>query len=144
MLKDLFVELYGQAGLRVIAIIINTAVYWLPLILAYALLKVWTAYVRLDYHLNQDYLLLEIKLPRELTKSPQAMEIFLSSLYYTGGETTFIDRGWHGKTRPWWSLELVSLEGQVHFYIWTRGFFKKSASSPALCPIPIGGDSRGA
>ena len=136
MIKDLFVEFYGQTGLQVISIIANTAVYWLPLVLAYALLRAWTAYVRLDYFYNQDYLLLEIKLPRELTKSPQAMEIFFASLYYTGGESTFIDRGWDGKTRPWWSLELVSLEGQVHFYIWTRAFFKNMIQAQIYAQYP--------
>ena len=136
MLKDLFVEFYGQTGLQVISIIANTAVYWLPPLLAYALLKAWTAYVRLDYIYNQEYLLLEIKLPRELTKSPQAMEIFFASLYNTGGESTFIERGWDGKTRPWWSLELVSLEGQVHFYIWTRAFFKNMIQAQIYAQYP--------
>lgn len=136
MIKDLFVALYGQTGLQIISIIADTAVYWLPIILAYALLRAWTSYVRLDNIYNQDYLLLEIKLPRELTKSPQAMEIFFASLYYTGGEATFIDRGWGGKTRPWWSLELVSLEGQVHFYIWTRAFYKNMLQAQIYAQYP--------
>lgn len=129
-------EFYGQTGLRVISIITDTAVYWLPLLLAYALLKAWTAYVRLDYFYSQEHILLEIKLPRELTKSPQAMEIFFTSLFYEGGESTFIDRGWDGKTRPWWSLELVSLEGQVHFYIWTRAFFKNMIQAQIYAQYP--------
>ena len=136
MIKDLFVALYGQTGLQVISFIASSAIYWLPPLLAYALLRAWTAYVRLDYFYNQDYLLLEIKLPRDLTKSPQAMEIFFASLYYTGGESTFIDRGWGGKTRPWWSLELVSLEGQVHFYIWTRAFFKNMIQAQIYAQYP--------
>ena len=136
MLKDLFVQFYGQFGWQVISIIANTAAYWLPPLLAYALLKAWTAYVRLDYIYSQEYLLLEIKLPRELTKSPQAMEIFLTSLFYEGGESTFIERGWDGKTRPWWSLELVSLEGQVHFYIWTRAFFKNMLQAQLYAQYP--------
>ncbi|MFA6273036.1 MAG: hypothetical protein WC673_00890 [Candidatus Paceibacterota bacterium] len=136
MIKDLFVQFYGQTGLQVISFIVSSAIYWLPPVLAYVLLKAWTSYVRLDYLYNEKYLLLEIKLPRELTKSPQAMEIFFSSLFYEGGESTFIDRGWAGKTRPWWSLELVSLEGQVHFYIWTRAFFKNMIQAQIYAQYP--------
>ena len=136
MFKDLFIQFYGQVGWQVMTFIFNTAIYWLPILLAYVLLRAWTSYVRLDYFYNQDYLLLEIKLPRELTKSPQAMEIFFASLYYTGGESTFIDRGWGGKTRPWWSLELVSLEGQVHFYIWTRAFYKNMIQAQIYAQYP--------
>ncbi len=48
------------------------------------------------------------------------MELALTALYQTGGESTFFARYWEGKTRAWFSLEIVSIGGQVGFYIWTR------------------------
>ncbi len=57
-------------------------------------------------------------MPREAEKSPRAMETALSSIWYTSGETTFTDRYWAGRTRPFFSLEMVSVGGEVHFYIW--------------------------
>ena len=66
---------------------------------------------------NQKKCLLEIRLPKEILKSPAAMEIFFSHLNQSGagnlGEA-FLD----GKTRPWFSLELVSTGGQVRFFIY--------------------------
>ncbi len=47
------------------------------------------------------------------------MELVLTALYQTGGEGTPLDRYWDGKVRPWFSLELVSIEGEVKFFIWT-------------------------
>ncbi|MBA4320565.1 MAG: hypothetical protein C0412_19395 [Flavobacterium sp.] len=63
--------------------------------------------------------LLEIRLPKEITKSPAAMEIFFSHLNPGGAGTAywsevFID----GKTRPWFSCEIVSTGGQVRFFVW--------------------------
>ncbi len=61
--------------------------------------------------------LLEIRLPKEITKSPAGMEIFFSYLAGSGAEYYYealID----GRTRPWFSCELVSTGGQVSFYIW--------------------------
>ena len=53
------------------------------------------------------------------------MEIVLNALYQTSGETTWINRYIEGKVRPWFSLEMVSIEGSVKFFVWTRKFFKK-------------------
>lgn len=65
-------------------------------------------------------MLLEIKLPKEITKSPLAMEIVLGAFHQTGGETTWVDRIWKGQTRSWFSLEIVSIGGNIKFFIWTK------------------------
>jgi hypothetical protein len=69
---------------------------------------------------SQEHVLLEIMPPQDITKSPAAMELFLVALYQTSGETTWYDRLVKGQVRPWFSLELVSIEGNVRFFIWTR------------------------
>jgi len=61
--------------------------------------------------------ILEIRLPKEITKSPAAMEIFFAHLSKGGADNwgeAFID----GKTRPWFSCEIVSTGGNVRFFIW--------------------------
>jgi len=78
----------------------------------------WTRYTRVSWILSQKKVLLEIKLPIETFKSPAAMELVLNSLIQTGGEGTPVDRYWYGKARPWCSLELVSIGGDVRFYLW--------------------------
>lgn len=42
-------------------------------------------YVNTDYMKSVKYSLLEIKLPREINKSPEATEIFLRAVYDGGG-----------------------------------------------------------
>ena len=41
-----------------------------------------------------------------------------------------------GKFRPWFSLELVSIEGEVHFYIWTQPKFRKLIESQFYSQYP--------
>jgi hypothetical protein len=79
----------------------------------------WVRYVRTQWIYEQEKVLLEVKLPQETLKSPLAMELVLLALYQTGGEGTPINRYWEGKVRPWFSLELASHGGDMHFYIWT-------------------------
>ena len=109
---------------------------WLPFFLLYIFWQKWLRYVRADFLNKQDYKLLEIKLPVEIKKTPLAMELFLNALFQTGGESTFIDRLYYGKARAVFSLELVSLEGQVKFFIWTRGLWKNLIEAQIYAQYP--------
>ncbi len=91
---------------------------WLPIALVISFWQQWVAYRRAQYIAKQEPVLLEIRVPKEVLKSPAAMELALGALYATGGESTLHDKYWNGGVRPWFSLELVSLEGQVKFFVW--------------------------
>lgn len=92
---------------------------WVPVLLGIFFWRRWVAYVRSQYIAQQEKVLLEIRIPQRITKTPRAMELVLAGMNVGPGETTFIDRWWTGKVRPWWSLEIVSIEGKIHFYVWT-------------------------
>ncbi|MAF59487.1 MAG: hypothetical protein QF858_02805 [Candidatus Pacebacteria bacterium] len=98
---------------------------WLPVVFVIVFWKIWVPYIRsyLEFY-GQEKILLEVRIPREVVKSPLAMETIITNLHAGFGETSFIDRYVTGKTRAWFSLEIVSIEGEIHFYIWTRKFLK--------------------
>lgn len=120
MLPDLIRQYYGETALQVLSFVFYFYPIWLPILLAATFWDMWVHYVRNAFFASLKYTLLEIKLPVEINKSPAAMEVVIDSFWQIGGETTFFDRYWTGKTRPYYSLELVSIEGKVHFYVWTR------------------------
>ena len=93
-------------------------------------------YVRAEFIYKEKVVLLGIRLPKETFKSPAAMELFLTTLHQTGGEGSWYDKFWLGKMRPWFSLEMVSLEGQVHFFIWTRASFKNFIETSLYAQFP--------
>lgn len=113
-----------------------TGYVWLPAILLLLAWNMWITYKRTQFFAKQTYVLLEIRLPKEIFKSPLSMELFFNSLYQTGGETTWIDKWWKGQTRPWFSLELVSIDGSIHFFIWTRAGFKNLIESTLYSQFP--------
>ena len=97
---------------------------------------VWVRYVRADNFFREKYVVLEILLPKETMKSPAAMELFLTALHQTGGEGSWYDKYWLGKVRAWFSLEIVSIEGQLHFFIWTRAGLKTFVESSLYAQFP--------
>ena len=105
--------------------LIVLAPLWFPIVLLIVFWKIWVPYIRSYWIMHeQEHILLEIRIPREIVKSPLAMDTIITNLHAGFGETTFIDRYITGKTRAWFSLEIVSIEGEIHFYIWTRKYLK--------------------
>lgn len=121
---------------KVLDILIGTAPIWLPILLIIIGWKLWVRYIRSLFWSKQKRVLLEIKVPKEITKSPVAMELFLTALHQTGREGTWYAKFWEGKTRPWFSLEMVSIEGVVRFFIWTEASFKNIVEAQLYAQYP--------
>lgn len=109
---------------------------WLPIVFLVTLFEVWVHYIRSKFWQKEGSVLLEIKLPREINKSPLAMEVVLGALHQTSGESTWIDRMWKGKTRSWFSLEIVSLSGRIRFFIWTKPKHRNAIESQIYSQYP--------
>lgn len=120
----------------VLRMLLATLPMWLPLILIIMFWQLWVRYIRALFFSKQKRIILEIKLPKEITKSPLAMETLLIGLHQTGRESNWYDKYWKGQTRPWFSLEMVSIEGTVRFFIWTEVSFKNVVESQLYSQYP--------
>lgn len=109
--------------------------FFLPIPLAVMAWRLYLLYLRLGYIASLEWTLLEIKLPREITKSPQAMEIVLTALHQPG-EGTLIDKFINGRVRTWFSLEMASISGAIHFFIYTQKKFKNLIESQIYSQYP--------
>lgn len=98
---------------------LGLAPIWLPVVTLVSTWYIWLWYSRSYYIFNRDTMLLEVKIPREITRSPRAMENALSNLWIDSGVTTFLNRVWQGHCHPYFSFEIASFGGEIHFYIWT-------------------------
>jgi hypothetical protein len=112
------------------------AIFIAPIALAIIFFQAFVMWKRNEFIQKQESIVLQIKIPKEIFKSPRAMELFLTSLYQTKGEGTWISKYWEGKVRPWFSLELVSMGGEVRFYIWSWKFWKGLIESQLYAQYP--------
>lgn len=109
---------------------------WLPFILVSGALGLWLVLRRSEFIAGQKYILLEIKPPRNLVKTPLAMEAFFSAIHLSPGESTWYAKWIQGGVRPWWSMEIASFEGQVHFFIWTRSSYRRIIEGQIYAQYP--------
>jgi len=101
----------------VISVAIALTPIWLPLVLFFLLFERWMDYVHLKFRLDNGRSTLRIKLPQEVLKSPEAMESVFSLIHNPSNADnlwqTYID----GRHPLMFSFELVSIGGDVRFYI---------------------------
>lgn len=109
---------------------------WLPFLIVGGAWTMWVILKRSEFIASQKYILLEIKLPRNVVKTPLAMEAFFSTLHNKGGESNWYLKWIKGSVRTWWSLEIASFGGQVHFYIWMRAQFRTVIESQLYAQYP--------
>jgi hypothetical protein len=108
---------------------------WLPILAAYLFWKTWLDYIHRVFVRNLSWVLLEIKIPREIAKSPRAMELVLSALHNTKSGN-MLERYWEGFLRTWYSLEIVSIGGQIHFLIYVQALFRNLVESQIYAQYP--------
>lgn len=86
-------------------------------ILAYTAHAFWLHYVRANFISGIEWVLLEIVPPRDVVRSPKAMELFISNAMYHWSNKGGLETYWQGAVWFWFSLEIASIDGQVHFYV---------------------------
>jgi len=121
-LKQQFIELFSNVFV-IVDFFADTVFIWLPIVLALTFANMWMRGVRAQWISNIDWVMLEIKLPREIRKTPQAMEVALGA-FYQSPSGKWPDHVFKGRLKNWFSLELVSIEGDVKFFIRTPKIFK--------------------
>lgn len=107
---------FGVSGVEVFALAVALLPLWLPLLLFLVFFNVWTDAVGKKFALSQGRTTLRIDLPREIYKSPHAMETVLAQIHNVASPDNFMQTYLDGKRPLTYSLELVSLGGQVYFY----------------------------
>ena len=115
--------------------------YWwffTPIVLWPVFKLAWVSYIQEKYFRKIEWDLLEIKISREMEKRPKTMEEFFSGLYSTYDVVidTLYDIYIGGMLDMWFSFEIVSKEGDVHFYIRTPKLSRGLIESQVYAQYP--------
>jgi hypothetical protein len=92
---------------------------WGPILVIVIAWRVWVHYIQQAFISGIEWDLLEVKIPRDVYKTPQAMELIMANAMFQVSEKGLTELYWQGAVWFWFSLEIVSLGGQVHFFIRT-------------------------
>lgn len=109
---------------------------WAPIVLVMIAWKLWIRYINQVFISKIEWSLLEVRIPKDVFKSPLAMELVLNAFYQTGGVGTWYHKYWLGNLPLWHSLEIVSIEGRVYFFIRTPKKFETMIKAQIYAQYP--------
>lgn len=98
--------------------------------------RVYLEFIQEKFVHKIEWALLSIRLPREVMRSPQAMELVLNAFHQGGGVGTWWKRLVQGSVMMWFSLEIVSIEGNIYFFVHTPKKFKDLIESQIYAQYP--------
>lgn len=89
-----------------------------PIVLFWLFKILWRKYSLTSYLSTLDNVVLEIKPPRDVEKSPRTMEQIFAALHGTWATPNFIDKFVKGKwVQALLSFEIRGVNGEMHFYV---------------------------
>ncbi len=136
MLLELLIKFNTEILPLILRIIFVISPIVIPIILIYVAVLLYVRQVQLKYISKLKSFLFEIKIPKDIQKSPLAMEIIFAAMQASGA-ATYTEAYLDGKVKGWFSLELASINGQVHFYIWSsEPKFKKILEAQIYAQYP--------
>lgn len=101
----------------IISLMLVLSPIWLPLALGPLFFEYWMFYVQMKFAVDNGRTTLRIKLPPTVLKSPEAMEAFFTQVHNVSSSDNLFQTYIDGKHPLIFSFELVSIGGEVRFYI---------------------------
>ena len=135
MIEDFISLFQADFYLKVWRFALATWPVWLPLSLVSFLFSTWFAYKRREWLKKTGSILLEIKIPKNTDKTPAAMEMVIEGIWedVIGSLTgAYLE----GEVRDVFSLEMVSIGGEVKFFIWAFPKWKSIIESRIYAHYP--------
>ncbi len=103
---------------RLLHIVLALWWLWLFAVLLYLTEQLWLHWRQELFKRAIKFSVVELRMPREVTKNPIAMEQVLRSIHALRNSAGDIrEKYWEGEVTVWFALEMVSFGGQVHFYV---------------------------
>lgn len=130
-----FGAFFGQLAVAW-AIIANTWWLWVPPLLGVAGWQLWTYYLKTRYFTYLPWLVLEVRIPREIEKTPEAMEQVFSGLQAMYWAFDPWEKYWEGLQHDYLSFEMASLAGETRFYVRLPSFYRNLIEAQVYAQYP--------
>jgi hypothetical protein len=117
-------------------IIAKTAIIWVPLCLGWLSFFLWHHFVAERFIGGIQWVVLEIHIPRDMQKTPLAMELFFTNALYHMSQKGTWELYWQGAIHFWYSLEIASIDGKVHFFVRAPSRLKKLVETQLYAQYP--------
>ncbi len=132
---DQFIETLGLL-FALIELLLSFWWIYVPVFLFIALKESFENYNRSRYLSNLKWVMLQLTVPKETRKSPKGTEHIFTALHTVSSSVKPKDKFWKGKIGDWFSFEIVSIGGDIHFFIRTLESHRNLLESQIYAQYP--------
>jgi hypothetical protein len=124
--------------LETIGLLYSISWWWVgPIVLFYLFKILWKKYSFGQYLATQKNIVLEIKPPRNIERSPRTMEQVFAALHGVWSTPNYIDKFVRGKWhQAMISFEIQGVNGEMHFYVRLESKFRNFIESLIYSQYP--------
>lgn len=122
---DVSSSIFNEIGIFIVLVVL-IIVAW----------NLWLTYIQSVFLKSIKWTILEVKPPKDVFKTPLAMEVILNALYAGAQGDDWFTRYWKGELSLYSSLEIASIEGSIRFFIRTPEKFKKIVETQIYSQYP--------
>ena len=109
----------------------------MPIWIFNILFDVYMKYIHIRFLKNTKFVLLELKVPKDVIKTPKSMENIFATFHATRMSVTEFKKKYiKGETQLWLSLEIVGNGGGISFYIRTPEQFRNLIEAQIYAQYP--------
>lgn len=114
------------------------AYWWLvvPPALFFIFAELWLVYVQMRFIRNIEWKTLEISVPKEILKTPKAMEQVFAGLAAIQKGANFVEKWWEGKVQPWVSFEIAGGQGAFRLFAHIPEAYKNLVEAQIFAQYP--------
>lgn len=98
--------------------------------------ELWVRHIKTTAIKALRWTFLEVKVSRDIEKSPKSMEQIFSGLHGIITKIKFLDKYWKGKVQEWFSFEIAGIDGAVYFFIRTPEQFRTLVEAQVHAQYP--------
>ncbi|PIP17188.1 MAG: hypothetical protein COX44_01240 [Candidatus Portnoybacteria bacterium CG23_combo_of_CG06-09_8_20_14_all_37_13] len=111
---------------------------WLPLpfVLFWGFWESWIYYINNKYSAGLNWVILEINIPEQIEVTPKAMEQVMAGLHGIYKSQNLIEKYIQGIVPRFLSLEIVGINGEIHFLIRTEAQFRNLVEGQVYAQYP--------
>src|SRR3989338_5230278 len=118
------------------AVVANTWWIFVPPLLAIAGWQHWLYYLKVRYFSLLSWVLLEVRIPRDIAKTPEAMEQVFAGLQALYWDFDPDEVYWLGLQHDYVVFEMVSLGGETRFYVRVPVHFRNLVEAQIYAQYP--------
>ncbi|OIP79749.1 MAG: hypothetical protein COT39_01940 [Parcubacteria group bacterium CG08_land_8_20_14_0_20_48_21] len=98
--------------------------------------RIWLGWRQTRYTRDWKFIVLAIDVPKNLERTPKAMEQIFSHLAGAYSAADWYEKWWNGKVQPYFSFEIICVDGGIQFLIYTPAGFLDVVEAAVYAQYP--------